>query len=141
MAGRRGRPPRGLDLVDGRDGDPIAKLRLKLLLGTLTGEVTLSGAADLLGVSERAVVKQRARFLDDAIELLEPRARGRPQKTETQEAGRIRELEAEVERLEYELRVARAREELALILAETERGVKDGKSARGKKRKKRSKGS
>lgn len=61
MAGRRGRPPLDANLVDDRDGDSIAKLRWKLLLETMYGGVSLSEAAEVLGVKERAVLKLRQR--------------------------------------------------------------------------------
>ena len=48
----RGRPPKRSRLVEGLDGSDQAKLRLKVILQTLTGECTVEQACEQLGIKE-----------------------------------------------------------------------------------------
>ena len=48
----RGRPPKGLSHVDSIPGDPEAKRRLKAILATMSGDLTVKEACEHLGVSE-----------------------------------------------------------------------------------------
>lgn len=107
-----GRPPKGVDLVDGLEGSVEAKKRLRAALETL-GEKSIEEVCEELGVKPSSVHQLRARALQAALEELEPRAVGRPRKKEPPvEAGRIEALERQVEGLRMELALARAREEL-----------------------------
>lgn len=114
MAG--GRPPGGARLVDGLDGSPDAKKRLRLILETLAGERTVGSACDALGVSEAMFHKLRSRWMQEALGSLEPKLQGRPPKQKSPEEEHTEELEGQVQTLELELRAARVREEIAVAM-------------------------
>lgn len=114
MAG--GRPPAGARLVEGLDGSPGAKKRLRVIIETLAGERTVLSACQELGVSEAAFHKLRSRWLKDALGSLEPRAQGRPPKQESPEEERSEELQSRVKMLEIELKAAQVREEIAVAM-------------------------
>jgi len=74
----RGRKPSPQRLVESLDGSDLAKRRLKLILMTLSQRCTVAEAAAELGVSEAAFYKMRSGALQQFIERLEPKPRGRP---------------------------------------------------------------
>lgn len=112
----RGRPPLGAGHVDGLDGSESSKERLRLILETLSGELTIAQACDQLGIGETRYHKLRREALSGALDALEPRAPGRPRRVESDEEQRIRELEAQVGDLEEEIVCSRVRLELALTM-------------------------
>jgi hypothetical protein len=118
------RPPSGPDLVDGAEGSPEAKARLKVILQTIAGTKTISEACAELSMCEAAFHKLRTRHLKEAVQGLEPRRPGRkPSETSAEEA-RIQELEGEVARLKLGLRAAQIREQLALTMPHVLKGRK-----------------
>ena len=135
----RGRTPSGPKLVDGMEGLESAKRRLKVILETLSGAMSIEEACEELGIGPAAFHKLRSRTMQEALESLAPRPMGRPVKEETPEQARIEELEQEVAHLEMELEGSRLREEIALImphlLKKREKG--GGGSKKKRKRKKR----
>lgn len=112
----RGRRPGGANLVQGLEGSAGAKRRLRVLLETVAGQRNIPSACAELRIGEAAFYKLRARWLQETVESLEPRARGRPRKPEDPGAERIAELEGELEKVERELKAAQVREELAVAL-------------------------
>jgi hypothetical protein len=114
MAG--GRPPLGAALVERLQGSAQAKRRLRAILQTLRGERTISSACGELNINQAAFFKLRNRWLQDAVESLEPRPRGRPRKEAPQDPGQEAALRGEVQRLERELRASHVREELAVSM-------------------------
>lgn len=137
----RGRPPLGPKLVDRLEGSEHAKERLKILLETLNGEKTIEQACEELTIGEAMFHKLRSRFLQEAVELLEPRPVGRPRQ-EVDEAEKARaEYEQRLSELEIDLQAARVREEIALAMPhlllpkDNEKRLK--KKARRKMRKER----
>ena len=112
----RGRRPGGANLVQALEGSPGAKKRLRVLLETLTGKRNIPGACAELGIGEAAFYKLRARWLQETLGSLEPRAPGRPRKQRDPDTERTEELEARLQQLERELKAARVREELAVAL-------------------------
>jgi hypothetical protein len=102
--------------VDHLSGSELAKLRLSLILRTMTGEISVAEACTELHVCESRFHALRTNWLQDAIELLEPRPIGRPPKADNAESARIEELEALVRALECQLDVSRTSEEVARIL-------------------------
>jgi len=108
-----GRKPLGSALVEHLDGSTSAKERLELILETLSGQVTVVGACQLLGISEAMFYKLRNRVLQVCLEDLEPKPRGRPPQPSSADAERSAELAAEVAALERELAAQKVRLELA----------------------------
>jgi hypothetical protein len=80
--------------------------------------MTVVQGRELLGLSESQFHEARHRWLQESLELLEPRRRGRPpQEADPVEGARERSrLEAEVSRLREELQAAQVREEIARIV-------------------------
>jgi len=115
---RRGRKPLGVKLVDKLDGSELARKRLKVLLQTLTGEITVSEACEVLGINGAAFYKLRERFLAESVESLEPRKTGRKPKAEEDDAEKIQVLEQEVDVLAYDLHVAKIKAKLASEMPE-----------------------
>jgi len=110
---RRGRKPQGAQLVDRLEGSEHAKLRLKVILETLTGRQTIPEACHELGIQESMFHKMRGQVLQSALGRLEPRPLGRPPHLPSAEAQRIAELEDELTRQRTELKAAQIRQELA----------------------------
>jgi len=126
--GRRRNATGHLDLID---GSAQAKERAECVLLTLSGELSREEAARHIGVSARRIRQMRETMLCAAVASLEPGKPGRPRRHEQSEAEvELERLEVEAETLAHELRLARAREELAEWLPNVQRG--DGKEPLGK---------
>lgn len=138
-ARRRGRPPAGADLVDGlASGSPEARRRLKAILRTLSGELTIDAACAETGLSRSRFCEIRRDFLEDSATLLEPGVPGpKPQERDEE----IEQLRRDLERAEESRMVAELREELLLIGREDDAGPLDDlwprSSSRVKKKKSR----
>lgn len=115
--------------MDRLEGSRHAKRRTKVILQTLSGTRTIAEACAALGIGEAAFHKLRSRFLQEAVESLEPRPVGRKPAGGESDAGRVEELEGEMKKLRRELQAARIREEIALVMPHV--------SERGRKKKKR----
>ncbi len=111
-----GRPPKGPRLADGLDGSKDAKRKLRVILETVAGETTVEQACEKLGIGPAAFHKLRERTLQEAAASLEPRKLGRPRKEKSPEEQRIEDLEKELFEAEFELRGARLREEIAVVM-------------------------
>jgi hypothetical protein len=109
---RRGRKPTGALLVDRLEGSERAKARLRIILQTLAGQLTIPEACAELDIQESMFHKLRAEVLRAALGRLEPRPLGRPP-SPTTASDSAADLEAENQRLRIELRAALVREELA----------------------------
>lgn len=114
----RGRPPMGPKLVDGLEGSEAAKQRLRIVLQTLAGELSVPEACAQLCISEARFHEMRAKVLQTAAAHLEPRPAGRPAEKVSQEAVEIAALKAQILELKIELRATQIREELALLMPE-----------------------
>jgi transposase-like protein len=112
----RGRPPQGPNLVDHFDADPNTKERLKLLLQTLTGQLSVADACRKLGISQARFFELRAAMLQGALDRLQPKPLGRPVPITEPDSSRIRELEQEILDLRLHLAAAQLREEIALAM-------------------------
>jgi transposase len=111
-----GRPPKKANLVDDFDADPITKERLKVLLQTIAGEISVADAARKLGISPARFFELRATMLQAALDSLQPKPVGRPaQKTEP-ESQRVQDLEQQNLDLRVHLAAAQLREEIALTM-------------------------
>lgn len=116
---RVGRKPLSSGHVNRLYGSARAKERMRVFLETLQGKLTVPEGCQQLGLSESQFHDARHRWLQRSLEQLEPRRLGRPSypwdaAAETQKRAL---LEAEVARLEEQLRAAQVREEIAQILA------------------------
>ena len=129
-----GRPPKGLEHVSSLSGDRLSKHRLRVVLETVSGERTVESACRELGVGEARFHVLRREALEGALQALAPSPRGRPAKPpESEEAKRIRELEAELQELRIDLEISQVRTEIALTMPQV---LIDGKSSAIKKKRK-----
>ncbi len=112
-----GRKPLGTGHVDQLNGSERAKLRLTTILKTLRGELKITDACQLLGVGESRFFALRNDWLQESLELLEPRPTGRPPKPRVDP--RQVELEQTSSRLKQQLLEAEVRRDVDQILAAT----------------------
>jgi transposase-like protein len=136
----RGRPPKGLTHIDSLTPDPESRKRLKAVLATLMGQMTVAEACSRLSLSESCFHELRHRALAGMIDGLEPRPSGRPPNpVEDEEASA---LKRQVDDLREELQISRLRTEIALwkpsLLRDPVRTPeKKGSSAKDRRRKKK----
>lgn len=116
---RRGRKPLELDHVQQLQGSEFAKQRMMTLLMTLQGSCTIEEARSQLNLSESQLHAVRQRWLQGAVELLEPRAPGRPPRDRHVPAERIEELQGQIRDLQRELALAKAQCEVTQVMAHT----------------------
>lgn len=113
---RTGRPPLGVEHVEGLEGDERQKERLKAILATLAGELTIEEACERLRVGESRFHVLRHEVLQSALDRLAPRAPGRKPKVPVVELGELEELQRDNDWLREELELARVRTEIALVM-------------------------
>ena len=113
---RNGRKPLGTKHVQGLEGSEQAKLRLEVILKTLSGEITIPQACTRLGIREARFHELRRDWLQAALEQLEPRPAGRPPR-ERPKSSREEDLAVDNQRLREELQLAHAKQEVAGILS------------------------
>lgn len=101
--------------MDGLKGSEHAKKRLQEVLRTLSGEVTIDEACTELGISRTRFYDLRQTLLEEMVEQLEPRPRGRPpdQQAKSEE---VAALERRIAQLEVELEASQIRAELSTFL-------------------------
>ena len=124
--GRKGRPPLAAGHVEHLRGSELAKLRLTMILEAAQGMITVGEACARLGICESRFHALRNHWLQEALELLEPRRMGRPPQ-ETAPADvcrRLEALEAENRELREQLTVADVRRELAEVLPDLGRAAR-----------------
>jgi hypothetical protein len=134
---RRGRPPKGSALVEKFEGSEEAKERLKTIVATLTGELTMWEAWGHLGVSEQRFHQMRDEVLQSGLAVVEPKQVGRPRVEESEDAVQVRELKERVKRLELEVKAGYVRTMIALTMPKVLKGewaaVRDEAEAAKKK--------
>src|SRR5690349_25008390 len=113
---RRGRPGLGVEHVENVDASDETKQRLKAILQTLSGELSVAEACGKLGVSEPHFYRLRERALTGAAEALEPRPAGRPPPEVVEADARVAELEDHLGELTLELRAAPVGVEVAVVV-------------------------
>lgn len=113
---RVGRPAMGSGLVEGLEGTSREKLKLRAMLETLSGDVTLEEACGELALSRSHFCELRTRALQAALDGLIPGVPGRKPKVLEVEACEYARLEREVAYLREELEIARVRTEVALVM-------------------------
>lgn len=112
----RGRPPKGVNHVDGIEASEQAKERLKVLLQTLSGELNVQQACERLKLSEPRFHELRQQWLSDACAALEPKPLGRPKQTPLDAELELLKLHRENKNLHRHLRAAQIREEIAIAM-------------------------
>jgi hypothetical protein len=108
--------------VETLEGSERAKIRLKAILETLSGERSIPEVCEELGIQESMFHRVRGEVLQTALGCLEPRPLGRPSLPQSPHDVRLAELEAENLRLQMELKAAEVRRELAEKLPRPARG-------------------
>jgi transposase-like protein len=110
-----GRKPLSIaDQVDRLEGSPVAKERLRVILANLAGQMSVSEACTALGIDDSWFFELKHKSLEHWVGAMEPGSPGRrPATAMTPEQERVADLEAQVRRLELELKAAQLREELA----------------------------
>jgi transposase-like protein len=126
-----GRPPMKSSLVDNLPAPEPDKQRLRVILQTLSGELSIAQACEQLDVSETRFHDLRRQALEGALGALAPKSAGRPvsKEPEPQEVHTLRE---QVKDLEFELQTARVKTELAIAMPHVlrEKQVKKKRPAR-----------
>ena len=114
------RPAKGPELVEGLSGSEEARVRLKVILETVSGKRSIEEAQQELGLSSSRFHELREKVLQAAMASLEPQPRGRPKKEPDAEALQVEleQLTQEYKRLLTELKIANVREELRLVMPE-----------------------
>ena len=134
----RGRPGKGLGHVDGLEGPEATKARMRLIVQTLAGEVTVKEAAKTLGISASRFAALRQEVMQDWLDVMAPGTPGRPPKTEEPiEPSEVEALRKQVKELILDLQVAHARTELAITMPHVLKDVKEAEAEKGGPGKKR----
>lgn len=111
----RGRPIIGVDLIERLDGPRAMRRRVRIVLATIAGSLTIAQACAELGVGRTQFHKLRWRVLEGAVEGLQPRPRGRPRQQPLVSA-EIQQLHARIRELEDALTTTALRSEIALTM-------------------------
>jgi hypothetical protein len=114
----RGRRPVGPEYAEQLNGSETAKLRAKVILETMAGRCRLKEACQRLDISEQRFHQLREEMMVAAVKALEPGHAGRPPHMPTPAEEQVVALEQQLQDKEIELRAAKAREEIALIMPE-----------------------
>jgi hypothetical protein len=117
----RGRRPMGPEMVDRLPGSELARERVKVVLQTLTGELRVQEACELLQISEQRFDELRIEAIQAAVASLEPKPAGRPPRSATIDPAEAEQLRARVANLEAQLAAALVRADLAAALAKAGR--------------------
>jgi transposase-like protein len=130
---RRGRKPLATRHVDSLCGSDRAKLRLQVILQTLQGQMTVPQACQVLGICQSRFHALRNRWLQESLELLEPRPLGRPAQVVSPEQEQLAQLQAENRDLRQQRQVAEVRQELAQRLPHVLRPAGEGLKKGGRR--------
>jgi hypothetical protein len=111
----RGRPILGVDLIERLDGPRAMRRRVRIVLATLAGTLTIAQACAELGIGRTHFHALRWRVLDGALGALRPRPRGRPRQVDP-ETLVVQQLQARIRELEVALKTTALRSEIALAM-------------------------
>jgi hypothetical protein len=89
---------------------------METILKTLRGELTIPEASAELDICQSRFHAMRRQWLQESVELLEPRRVGRPPTPHVCHEDELRQLRAEQQQLQRELEVAEVRQEISHIL-------------------------
>lgn len=127
-----GRRSFGLGHVDLLPGTGEEKDRLRVILETLSGSLSVTEACRRLSVSETRFAELRTAALEGALSALAPRPAGRPRKPAEEAPGEAEVLRRRVKDLELDLACACVKTEVALVMPHL-LAREDGKKAGPKK--------
>lgn len=114
---RTGRPNKGAGHVDNLAGETMEKARLRAILQTLSGELSVDEACERLGIQRAYFQELRERALQGALVALQPLRPGRPPRAATAgEQAELERLRHEKAALEDELEIFKVRLELMLTM-------------------------
>jgi hypothetical protein len=116
----RGRKPVGPEYAEKLSGSDIAKLRAKVILETIAGTCRVQEACERLNISEQRFHQLREEMMAAAVKALEPGHAGRPAHTPTPAEEQVVTLEQQLVDKEVELRAAKARAEIAVIMPDVQ---------------------
>jgi hypothetical protein len=119
------RPGAGVEHVEKLDGEVASKERLKAILATLSGAMSVEEACAALSLSPSRFHALREAALCGALEALSPRASGRPRSVPEVTPAEAA-LRAENADLRHELETMRIRTEIALLFPHLVRPPKGG---------------
>ena len=111
----RGRPITGVKLIERLDGPRAVRRRVRVVLATIAGGLTIAQACAELGIGRTQFHALRWRVLEGALEALRPRPRGRPRAIE-RESLAVQQLQARIRELEVALSTTALRSEIALTM-------------------------
>jgi hypothetical protein len=111
----RGRPIIGVDLIDRLDGPRALRRRVRIVLATIAGSLTIAQACAELGIGRTQFHKLRWRVLEGAVEGLQSRPRGRPRQRPLV-SPEVQQLHARIHELEDALKTTALRSEIALTM-------------------------
>ena len=103
------------ELVEHLGGSETARLKMKIILQSLTGELDIETARRQTGVTKRTFHKLRIRAIQAALDSLEPQPRGRP-RNNPKDREEIDRLKKEIETLKYAAHTSQIRQEIALMM-------------------------
>jgi len=112
---RRGRPSAGVALIDHLAAPRLVRRRVRIVLATLAGQLTIAEACAQLGVRRTRFFALRYQILHGALAAITARPRGRPRRAPADSA-QIRDLKARIRELELSLRATLLRSEIALTM-------------------------
>ncbi len=110
-----GRRSLGLAHVDSLPGSAEDRERLRVILSTIAGELTVAEAAARLSVSASRFAELRAAALSGALSALAARPAGRP-RTKEEEPDEVAMLRKRITDLELDLACACVKTEVALVM-------------------------
>jgi hypothetical protein len=142
---RVGRPPMGAEQVENLEGSANEKARLRVMLETFSGELSVTDACRELGMRRSRFHELRVKALQGALEGLAPGIPGRPRKDRGLHRARELELERQVAELELALVTERTRAEIAMVMPHllreperaTQKGAREMTRSRAKRRSRR----
>ena len=132
-----GRPNKGIGHVNNCDGSRQSKQRARVILQTITGELSVNEACAKLGIQRPQFAKLRAKAMQGTVDALEPGRPGRPRRHDVESEQREAELQAKIAQLENQLHVEQIRAAVVQILPGRGDGQKGGATARRPKPKRR----
>ena len=114
---KRGRRPKKSALVDALAGPEPSKQRLRVIMATISGELSIPDACFQLGIQETRFFVLRAQALEGALMGILPGVPGRPSKEDTPEQAKLKEMQKRLDAMELELKTAKIKIELTEALA------------------------
>lgn len=133
----KGRRTKGVGHVDNLVGGDEEKARLKAILATFSGELTVAEASRQLGITTSRFAKLRAEVLQGALDRLAPRPVGRPAKEVDEMALLKEEMERKQERADAERLILRTLLQVGQSMLDDEREKKGFTPGEGRKKRNR----